>query len=158
MPAMPAMPGTTGPHATGVEIMNTPAQNVADLAGRLLLAIMFLLAGLQKIGGYAGTQAYMDAAGVPGALLPLVIALEVGGALAIIAGWRTRFVALLLAGFTIVAAFLFHRVPGDALQAILFMKNLAIAGGFLLLVARGAGDWSLDARRSALTAPATVGA
>jgi putative oxidoreductase len=129
--------------------MHTTTQNLADLAGRILLATMFLLAGLQKIGGYAGTQAYMESAGVPGALLPLVIALEIGGALAIIAGWRTRLTALLLAGFTLVAAFLFHRVPGDAMQAILFLKNLAIAGGFLLLVARGAGGWSLDARRAA---------
>lgn len=129
--------------------MNSTTQNLADLAGRVLLATMFLLAGLQKIGGFAGTQAYMESAGVPGALLPLVIALEIGGALAIIAGWRTRLTALLLAGFTLVAAFLFHRVPGDAMQAILFLKNLAIAGGFLLLVARGAGGWSLDARRAA---------
>jgi putative oxidoreductase len=129
--------------------VNSTTQNLADLAGRILLATMFLLAGLQKIGGFAGTQAYMESAGVPGALLPLVIALEIGGALAIIAGWRTRLTALLLAGFTLVAAFLFHRVPGDAMQAILFLKNLAIAGGFLLLVARGAGGWSLDARRAA---------
>lgn len=133
--------------------MNSTPQNLADLAGRILLAIMFLLAGLQKISGYAGTQGYMEAMGVPGALLPLVIALEVGGAVAIIAGWRVRLVAFLLAGFTLLSALIFHRAPGDATQAILFMKNLAIAGGFLLLVARGAGGWSLDARRQSLTEP-----
>lgn len=132
--------------------MNSTFQNLADLAGRILLALIFLVSGLQKIGGYAGTQAYMEAMGVPGALLPLVIALEVGGAVAIIAGWRTRLVAFLLAGFTLLSALIFHRAPGDAMQSILFMKNLAIAGGFLLLVARGAGEWSLDARRESLTA------
>jgi putative oxidoreductase len=132
--------------------MNT-TQNLADLAGRILLAAMFLIAGIQKIGGYAGTQGYMEAMGVPGALLPLVIALEVGGAVAIIAGWHTRLFAFLLAGFTLLSALVFHRAPGDPMQAILFMKNLAIAGGFLLLVARGPLEWSLDARRAALAAP-----
>jgi putative oxidoreductase len=132
--------------------MNT-TQNLADLAGRILLAALFLIAGLQKIGGYAGTQGYMDAMGVPGALLPLVIALEVGGAVAIIVGWHTRLCAFLLAGFTLLSALVFHRAPGDPMQAILFLKNLAIAGGFLLLVARGPLEWSLDARRAALAAP-----
>jgi putative oxidoreductase len=95
----------------------------------------------------------MEAMGVPGALLPLVIALEVGGAIAIILGWHTRLFALLLAGFTLLSALVFHRASGDPMQAILFMKNLAIAGGFLLLVARGPGGWSLDARRNDFTAP-----
>jgi putative oxidoreductase len=132
--------------------MNT-TQNLADLAGRILLAAMFLIAGIQKVGGYAGTQGYMEAMGVPGALLPLVIALEVGGAIAIILGWHTRLFALLLAGFTLLSALVFHRASDDPMQAILFMKNLAIAGGFLLLVARGPGGWSFDARRNDLTAP-----
>jgi putative oxidoreductase len=122
-------------------------ENFADLAGRILISLIFLLAGLQKIGGYEGTQAYMAAMGVPGALLPLVIALEVGGAIAIILGWRTRIVAFLLAGFSIVSALIFHRALGDQMQFIMFMKNLAMAGGFLFLVARGAGEWSLDGRR-----------
>jgi putative oxidoreductase len=130
--------------------MNIAAQNVADLLGRILLATIFLVAGFQKIGGYAGTQAFMESMGVPGMLLPLVIALEVGGAAAIIAGWRTRLTAFLLAGFSLLAAFVFHRVPGDQMQAVLFMKNIAIAGGFLLLVARGPGAWSLDASRQPL--------
>jgi putative oxidoreductase len=111
---------------------------------------MFLNAGLGKISGYAGTQGYMEAVGVPGALLPLVIALEVLGAVAIIVGYRTRIVAASLAAFTVVAAVLFHS-GADQMQQLLFMKNLAVAGGFLFLVARGAGDWSLDARRERLT-------
>jgi len=125
----------------------TTQQNLADFLGRVLIAAIFLVAGLGKISGYAATQGYMASMGVPGALLPLVIALEVGGAVAIIVGWRTRLVAFLLAGFSVVSALIFHSALGDATQFILFMKNLAMAGGFLFLVAHGAGDWSLDARR-----------
>lgn len=133
--------------------MNTTTQNLADLGGRILLALIFLVAGVQKIGGYAGTQAYMESMGVPGMLLPLVIALEIGGGAAIIAGWHTRLVALLLAGFSVIAAAIFHGALGDNMQAILFMKNLAIAGGFLLLAARGPGEWALDARSQSLALP-----
>jgi putative oxidoreductase len=132
--------------------MNTQ-QNFADLLGRVLIAAIFLISGLGKISGYAGTQGYMAAMGVPGALLPLVIALEVLGAVAIIVGWRTRLVAFLLAGFSVVSALIFHRALGDQTQFIMVMKNLAIAGGFLFLVARGAGEWSLDARRDSLASP-----
>jgi len=132
--------------------MNTQ-QNLTDLIGRVLIALLFLLAGINKIGGYAGTQGYMEAMGVPGMLLPLVILLEVGGAIAIIVGWHTRLVAFLLAGFTLLSALIFHRALGDQMQFILFMKNVAIAGGFLFLVARGAGEWSLDGRRERLSRP-----
>lgn len=125
----------------------TTYERLADLSGRILLAAIFLISGINKIGGYAGTQGYMESAGVPGVLLPLVIAVEVVGALAIIAGFRTRIAALLLGGFTLLAALLFHWQPGDQMQFIMFLKNLAVAGGFLILAARGAGDWSLDARR-----------
>ena len=128
-------------------------QNLGDFAGRILISAIFLISGLGKIAGYAGAQGYMAAMGVPGALLPLVITLEVGGAIAIILGYRTRLAALLLAGFCIVSALIFHRALGDQVQFIMFMKNLAIAGGFLLLVARGPGEWSLDARREAHAAP-----
>jgi len=134
--------------------MNT-TQNTADLLGRILISLIFLLSGLHKIGGYEATQGYMAAMGVPGALLPLVIALEVGGALAIILGYHTRLFAFLLAGFSVVSALLFHRALGDQVQFIMFMKNLAMAGGFLFLVARGAGDWSLDARRAYHSTPDT---
>jgi putative oxidoreductase len=124
-------------------------ENTADLAGRLLISAMFLSAGLDKIAGYAGTQAFMASAGVPGGLLPLVIALEVFGAIAVIVGYRTRLAAAALAAFTIAAAVLFHG-GADPTQHLLFMKNLAVAGGFLFLVARGAGEWSVDARRERL--------
>jgi len=115
----------------------------ADVAGRVLIAVLFLLSGWGKIGGYAGTQAYMQSAGVPGGLLPLVILVELGGGIAIITGLYTRLAALVLAGFTVVAAMLFH-TGADQIQQIMFMKNLGLAGGFLFLVANGAGRFSID--------------
>jgi putative oxidoreductase len=118
----------------------------ADLVGRLLIAIPFLISGWGKIGGYAGTQAYMQHAGVPGALLPVVILLELGGGIAIIIGLYTRPAALLLAVFTIIAALLFHAGSPDQMQQIMFLKDLGLAGGFLFLTANGAGPLSLDAR------------
>lgn len=114
------------------------------LVGRVLLAIVFVTAGYAKIGGYQATQGYMESMGVPGMLLPLVIALELGGGLAIIAGWQTRILAIILAGFTLMAAVIFHMNFDDQMQAILFMKNLSIAGGFLLLAAYGPGAFALD--------------
>ncbi len=116
------------------------------LAGRVLLAIMFVVAGYGKIGAYAGTQGYMESMGMPGMLLPLVIVLELGGGLAIIAGWQTRIVAILLAGFTLLAAFTFHLDFADRMESIMFMKNLSVAGGFLLLAAYGPGALALDNR------------
>jgi putative oxidoreductase len=86
----------------------------------------------------------MEAVGVPGGLLPLVIALELGGGLAILGGAFTRWIALALAAFSLVSAALFHADFGDAAQAINFWKNVAMAGGFLMLAAHGAGSYSLD--------------
>lgn len=122
-------------------------QDLAAPVGRVLLALMFLLAGLSKISGYAGMQGYMDSMGVPGALLPLVIAVEVLGALALILGWHTRIAAFLLAGFTLLTALIFHSNLGDQTQYLFFMKNLSIAGGLLLVVSHGAGPWSIDNRQ-----------
>lgn len=124
-------------------------QNLAEVAGRVLLASMFILSGFTKITGYAGTQGYMEAMGVPGALLPIVIVTELGGGLLIALGLWTRLAALALAGFTLLAALLFHRNFGDQMQMIMFLKNVSIAGAFLFLFARGAGRLSLDARRTA---------
>jgi len=120
----------------------------AELTARVLLAAIFLISGLGKIGHYAGTQGYMESSGVPGALLPLVIVLEVAGALAIMTGWQTRIAALALAAFSLLAAVLFHSHWQEQIQMILFLKNVAITGGFLLLYARGPGEWSLDVRRN----------
>ncbi len=114
-----------------------------DLVGRVLIAALFVLSGWGKIGGYAATQGYMQSAGVPGGLLPAVILLELGGGIAIVAGLYTQTVALLLAGFSILAALLFH-ASADQVQQIMFLKNLGLAGGFLLLAANGAGRLSVD--------------
>ncbi|MFZ5757166.1 MAG: DoxX family protein [Pseudomonadota bacterium] len=116
-----------------------------DLAGRILISVIFVMAGYSKIGSYEGTAGYMASQGVPGELLPLVILTELGGGLAIILGFQTRIAAIALAGFSILSGILFHN-PADAAQQIMFMKNLALGGGFLFLAAHGAGAWSLDAK------------
>lgn len=119
-----------------------------ELGGRILLVSLFLLSGLMKISGYAATAGYMAAMGVSAALLPIVIATEVLGSLAIIVGWQTRIAAFLLAGFTMIAAAIFHNNFGDQTQMIMFLKDVAITGAFLMLVANGAGPLSLDHRRA----------
>ena len=122
------------------------------LVARVFLGHIFLLAGLSKITAYEGTAGYMEAMGVPGNLLPLVIAFEVIAGLAIIIGFKTRWTAVALAGFSVVAAVIFHSNFSDQIQMILFMKNIAIAGGFLLLAVHGAGSYSLDNRRASFNA------
>jgi putative oxidoreductase len=121
-------------------------QKVAELAGRLMLSSLFLISGLGKLGAYAATAAFMASVGVPGALLPLVIATEVLGAIAVIVGWKTRIAAFLLAGFSLLTALVFHNHLADQNQATDFLKDVAIAGGFILLVVNGAGRLSLDRR------------
>ena len=116
--------------------------------GRFLLGAIFLMAGLSKIGAYTATQGMMEGAGVPGILLPLVILTEVGGGLAVILGWQTRIAAFALAGFCALSGILFHFDPANQMQMGMFMKNFGMAGGFLLLVAFGAGNYSLDNRGS----------
>jgi putative oxidoreductase len=125
--------------------MNT-LQIFAAPTGRFFLAIMFFMSGLTKISQYAGTQGYMEAMGVPGFLLPLVILTEAFGGLAIILGWKTKYVALALAGFTVLSAILFHADFSNQAEMTNFMKNIAIAGGFLTLFVHGAGAYSLDNR------------
>ena len=121
-------------------------KSYADVIGRVLIAAVFVLSGWGKVAAYAGTQAYMQHAGVPGGLLPLVILLELGGGIAIVIGLYTRPVALLLAGFSLLTGLLFHAGSADQMQQIMFLKNLGLTGGFLFLVANGAGRLSVDAR------------
>ena len=113
------------------------------VSSRALMALIFIGAGYSKLTGYAGTQSYMEAMHVPGALLPLVIALELGGGIALLMGLQTRLIAGLLAGFSIVTGFIFHG-GADQMNQIMLMKNLAIAGGLLALVRTGAGTPALD--------------
>ena len=120
----------------------------SDLSARILLAVMFFMAGIGKIGAYAGTQGYMESQGVPGMLLPAVIGLEIIGSIMLVVGWKIRYAAFALAGFTILSALMFHLNFADQIESIMFMKNLAIAGGLLLLVNHGAGELSLDSKMS----------
>lgn len=120
-------------------------QPVAMLAARLCLAWIFIVEGLEKIGSYQAVGAYMEANGVRAELLPLVIVTELGGGLMVACGFFTRFAAIALAGFCLLTAIFFHAHFDDASQTIEFNKNIAIAGGFIGLVAVGGGRFSLDA-------------
>jgi putative oxidoreductase len=144
--AMNAFPGAVGDSASSsaaVKKSKGTLENLTELAGRVLLAAPFLLSGLGKLGAYSATADYMSSVGVPGALLPAVIGTEVIGALAIILGWKTRTVAVLLAGFSVLTAIVFHHTFADQMQMTEFLKNVSIAGGFLLLVAKGVGPLSI---------------
>ena len=125
------------------------------VGGRVLIALIFVLAGVNKIGTLENTQAYMEAFGVPGSLVYPTIVFEIGAAIAIVLGFQTRVVALALAAFCVLTALIFHSEFGDQIQSVLFMKNLAMAGGFLFLVRHGAGEPSVDNRRQDRTASAS---
>jgi putative oxidoreductase len=125
------------------------------LIGRVLLALMFVLAGVSKFGGLAGTAGYIASKGLP---LPMLLAtataaFEVVAGLALIVGYRARLAALALALFTLLATLMFHNfwaMPAEQqqMQQLMFMKNLSVTGGLLMVLAFGAGALSLDARRS----------
>lgn len=119
-------------------------EDVGILIARILMPVLFITAGWSKISGYAGTQQYMEAMGVPGFMLPLVILLELGGGLAILFGFLTRTTAIITAVFTLLTAFLFHSNFAEGVNSLMFMKNLSIAGGFLLLALIGPGAFSID--------------
>ena len=119
-------------------------EDIGILVARILMPILFISAGWGKITGYAGTQQYMEAMGVPGALLPLTILLEFGGGLAVLFGLLTRTTALITAIFTLLTAFLFHSNFAEGMNSLMFMKNTTIAGGYLLLALIGPGAFSID--------------
>ena len=128
-------------------------QNAYALVGRLLLALLFVPAGLSKIGGFDGTVGYIASKGLPLPSLGAVIAIlvEVGLGLALAFGFKARASALVLAIFSVVSGIIFHNFWAmEAAQVmvnqIMFMKNLAIAGGLLGVVAWGAGAYSLDSK------------
>jgi putative oxidoreductase len=124
--------------------------------GRLLIALIFVLSGLSKIAAPATTIAYIQSAGAPFAPVAFAVAatVELIGGLALLAGFQTRLVAAVLAIFTLAAAVLFHNNMADQNQMIHFMKNLAITGGLLQVIAFGAGAFSLDNRRKSASVPA----
>ena len=116
----------------------------ANLVGRILLVAIFLPEAWVKIRGYDAVVGYMEDHDVPGFLLPAVIAVEIVAPVLIIIGWQARWAALALAGFSLLTAFFFHTDFSDSNQELHFWKNLAMAGGFLVLAANGAGAWALD--------------
>jgi putative oxidoreductase len=132
----------------------TALQNPFALLARLLMALLFLPAGISKIGGFAGTAGYIGSVGLPmpevGAALAILV--EVGASILLIIGLFTRPAALVLAVFTLVASFFFHAfwsMPAEAqmMQSLMFYKNIAIVGGLLAIAAYGAGAFSMDAKR-----------
>lgn len=120
----------------------------AELAGRVLLSALFVIEAVDKLWDTGGALAYMAAHGLPAALLPPAIAVELGCGLAIMAGWRTRIAAFLLAGFCFLTALIFHADLAQRAQQIQLEKDLALAGALLILAAWGAGRFSIDARLS----------
>lgn len=133
-----------------VKLVSIPAVNaLLALTARLLASAIFISAGFSKLGaGYAGAQGYMASVGLPGELLPLVIALEIGGGLALLLGFQARLVAFALSVFCIVSGVLFYS-GADPMQQIMFMEHLAMAGGLLAFTLFGAGRISLDGETKA---------
>lgn len=129
-------------------------RNAGELAGRVLLGLLFVLEGISKFSQYSAAGSYMAAFGLPSQLLPAAIAVELGAGILVMIGWHMRLAAIGLAVFCVVVAFVFHTKFGDRNQLIHFEKDIALAGAFLVVWARGAGSLSLDAwlerrRRSA---------
>ena len=123
-----------------VNQVNTDA--TLALIARILMAYIFIVAGWGKVTAYQATVGYMESMGVPAAMLPFTILVELGGGLALLFGFKARFAAMGLGVFSLITAFLFH---GGADDGINFMKNLAMAGGLFFLMLHGAGKFSLDA-------------
>ena len=118
--------------------------NIADLIGRILISALFLLNGIFKISNYDGTIGWMESFGMPGILLIPAIILEIAGPVLIIIGYKTKLAAGLLSLFCIATAFIFHNDFANQMQFTSFLKNFALAGGFLILFVNGAKGFSLD--------------
>ena len=122
--------------------------NIFDLVGRIFISLVFLLSGFNKIGNYEGTIGWMESFGMPGIFLIPAIILEVGAPILIIIGYKVKISAALLSLFCIATAVIFHYDFSNQMQFISFMKNIALAGGFLFLVVNGAKEFSLDKKLS----------
>ena len=118
--------------------------NIADLVGRILISALFLLNGIFKINNYEGTIGWMESFGMPGILLIPAIILEIVGPVLVIIGYKTKLAAGLLSLFCIATAVIFHNDFADQIQFTSFLKNIALAGGFLILFVNGAKDFSVD--------------
>ena len=118
--------------------------NILDLTGRVLISLIFLLSGINKIGNYEGTVGWMESLGVPGIFLIPAIILEIGAPILIMIGYKVKVSAALLSIFCIATAVIFHNNFSDQMQFISFMKNIALAGSFLFLVVNETKDFSLD--------------
>ena len=118
--------------------------NIADLIGRILISALFLLNGIFKISNYDGTIGWMESFGVPGILIIPAIILEIAGPILIIIGYKTKLAAGLLSLFCIATAAIFHNDFSNQMQFTSFLKNIALAGGFLILFVNGAKGFSLD--------------
>jgi len=116
----------------------------ADVPARVAMAAIFVLSGISKIGAFGAMQGYMQAHGLPAILLGPTIAFEILAGLALLLGFGVRRAAFVLAGFSIVTALIFHRDFGDQIQQIMFLKNIAMAGGLLLLARHGSPSLSLE--------------
>lgn len=128
--------------------------NTFNLIGRLLVAALFLPAGLAKLTGFAGTVGYFSSLGIPAPSFAVVaiVAVEIFGSLALLAGYQTRLVAIVMAIFTLVASVVGHAywaAPADQafVAQLLFFKNMAVIGGLLVLASAGAGEFSLDGKQ-----------
>ncbi len=118
--------------------------NILDLNGRIFISLVFLLSGINKIDNYEGTIGWMESLGMPGIFLIPTIILEIIGPILIIIGYKVKISAALLSLFCITTAVIFHNDFSNQMQFVSFMKNIALAGGFLFLVVNGAKDFSLD--------------
>ena len=118
--------------------------NIVDLVGRILISALFLLNGIFKISNYHGTTGWMESFGMPGILLIPAIILEIAGPVLIIIGYKTKLAAGLLSLFCIATAFIFHNDFANQMQFTSFLKNIALAGGFLIIFVNGAKGFSLD--------------
>jgi putative oxidoreductase len=134
--------------------MSNPLSSASIFLARLLMVALFLPAGIGKVTGFEGTVGYIDSVGLPLPALGAALAagVEIVASLALLAGFRTRISAIVLAAFTLLASFFFHAywaVPADQtfVVQLLFFKNIAVVGGLLAIATHGAGPWSIDARR-----------
>ena len=119
---------------------------ILELVGRIFISLIFLLAGVEKIFNYEGTIGYMESYGIPGYLLIPAIVIEILFPLLVIIGYKTKFSAMILSLFAILLALIFHTDFSNQMQLMSFLKNFAIAGGFLIIFVRGSGKYSLDQR------------